>query len=735
MFRGWTNLGLVIASVCAAIGATVLFNQPALLFVGLVVARVVGGERTRVLSTLSITCLFAAYTFYVTREPAIAWRDVFQVFPFGAGAILITAAISWQRRQLQQTEDRVRAAAAIVDNMPAMGWSMTADGKYTYRNRAVWEFVGGDPNHFGKEDWTKVILLIHPDDMGITAKKLNESFQTGEDFVVEHRTRRHDGTYRWFRAVARPGRDVEGNITGWFGTSVDINDHKLAEEALRQNEQHLRDLVDTIPVLIWAATPQGEPAYVNKQLQEYSGVSPEDLDSPDRSRLAEALDTTVYPGDKGLVEQGMIHSFTTGEPFAAVYRIRRHDGVFRWVDSRLAPLRDQTGSIVRWYGVIVDVDESKQAEEALRASEQQLKQLVDTMPAMVWCASPSGEPTYINKRLIDYAFVRLEDLPRSGKSAVDQAIDEAIHPDDRDSFRRDLTNFFEAGQPFSLRYRNKRFDGTYRWVDSRSEPLRDSEGRLLQWYTVITDIDDETRMQEELRAAQERLATASKAASLSELSASIAHEVNQPLASIVANSKACERWLSATPPNIPRAVANMNRIVRDAHSAADVVSRVRSLFHRRPETRRAVDINALIMEARHLLADEPAVSMIEFETELEADLPAVIVDDVQIQQVLINLMRNAVEALNEPSVRRKALRISTRRGVAGTINVCVRDHGPGIENPHLIFEAFYSTKKDGMGMGLAICRSIIDAHDGELRAENAAGGGALFTLILPASAA
>lgn len=495
-----------------------------------------------------------------------------------------------------------RAAAAIVENMPGMGWSTDPQGRYIYRNRSVLEYTAGSPEKAaptdGKRDWSKALQLIHVDDAEETSRRWTEALATGADFETEHRVLRYDGVYRWFRVVARSTRDAEGNITGWYGTSIDIDEGKKAAEALRQSEHQLRLLVDTMPVLVWCTTPEGEPSYINKRLMEYAGIKMEDLDEADRTRLAAAIDAAVHPDDKDMVRQALTHSFSTGEPFATKYRHRRHDGA-------------------------------------------------------------------------------------------------------------------------------------YRWVDGRAEPLRDGEGRIVRWYGVVNDIDDEQRMQETLRAAQERLARASQAASLAELSASIAHEVNQPLAAIVANSHACQHWLSADPPNIQRATVSAGRIIRDANSAAEVVARIRALFRQSSTARTSMNINDVILEVCQLMADETRKKMIQVATELGSTLPPVSIDRVQMQQVLVNLVRNAVDAMQSVTDQPRVLQVGSTVGEGDTVRVEIRDNGPGLSQPDRMFEPFVTTKEDGMGMGLAICRSIVEAHDGALWAQNVEPRGAQLIFTLP----
>jgi C4-dicarboxylate-specific signal transduction histidine kinase len=288
-----------------------------------------------------------------------------------------------------------------------------------------------------------------------------------------------------------------------------------------------------------------------------------------------------------------------------------------------------------------------------------------------------------------------------------------------------------------MKYRLRRADGVYRWMSGRAEPMRDETGRIVQWFGLCHDIDDQVHAEEALRRASDRLARATQAASLAELSASIAHEVNQPLAAIVANSHACHRWLSAEPPNLERAKITAERITRDANAAADVVSRIRALFRRTPHARSPEDVNRLIDEVCRLLAGEIAVKGIRIKTALEPDLPPVALDRVQVQQVLVNLIRNGIEAMDAVADGGRALQIRSRRDGSDAIRIEVRDAGTGFKDPERVFEPFFTTKQDGMGMGLPICRSIIESHGGRLwTADNEPRGATVaFTLPLGASEA
>ena len=259
--------------------------------------------------------------------------------------------------------------------------------------------------------------------------------------------------------------------------------------------------------------------------------------------------------------------------------------------------------------------------------------------------------------------------------------------------------------------------------------MRSANGVIVQWNVICLDIDGEVRAREELQLARESLARASQAASLAELSAAIAHEVNQPLAAIVANSNACQRWLSADPPNLERAQKTVERIIHNSNSAAEVVSRIRVLFKHSEETRASTAIDSVIADAHNLMAEEAARRRIRMNVEAESDLPPVALDRVQVQQVLVNLIRNGMEAMDSVTGD-KVLGIRVQRS-GDVVEIDISDRGKGVEFPERIFEPFFTTKEHGMGIGLAICRSIVESHGGRLRAENNESQGATFTFTLP----
>jgi PAS domain S-box-containing protein len=517
--------------------------------------------------------------------------------------------------------------------------------------------------------------------------------------------------------IAKPSTPASGNATTVLGS----------REPLGAKRRELEQLIDAIPALVWAAHPDGFTDFLNKRWLEYTGMS-------EGQATGWGWTAAIHVDDRERLVGYWRTALTSGAPSETEARLRRADREHRWFLFRCEPVRGVSGEIVRWLGVNTDIDDRKRAEQALRNRELELQLLVDTIPSLVWSIAADGEPEYINKRMEDYYGRKVDRSETINGSKLRRALDTLLHPDDLQSTYATLMRSLQTGEPFSTRYRNRRFDGAYRWVDARAMPLRDDDGRIVKWYGVTVDIDDQKRAEDEFRAMQAQLAHANRIATMGQLSASIAHELNQPLAAVIANGNACQRWLSADPPNLQRAQTTLERIIRDAMDAADIVSRTRALFKPAPSVRAPIDLNHVIAEVRELMTGEMTAQGVSFESELDPQLPSVSADRVQIQQVLVNLLRNGMDAMRSNGEERKLLFVGTRRGENGTILTEVRDNGSGLSAPNRIFEPFFTTKEEGMGMGLPICRSIVESHGGELQAWGASPRGTVFSFTLPIQA-
>lgn len=487
----------------------------------------------------------------------------------------------------------------------------------------------------------------------------------------------------------------------------------------------LQATLNVIPAYTWYAGPSGGLTFVNKRTADYLGLS---QDHPLRSGIDigaewDAHIPLLHPDDHEKTRQIWSTCLSSGEAGEASFRIRGAQGEYRWFISRTEPLRASDGSLLQWVGVNLDIEELKHAEQALRESELKLREIIETMPSMLWSTAPDGEPTHINQRILDYSGLRPEDFLNLGWKAF-------VHPDDFPETARAFFHAIQTGNPYEAVHRLRRADGEYRWHHARGEPLRDKQQRIIQWYGLSVDIDGGRRAEDELRYTQERLARASQAATVAELSASIAHEINQPLTGIIASAQTCRTWLSGDIPNLPRAQASIERIIRDANATTDIIRRIRALFKQTAPMKTTLHLNEVIDEVGRLMQNELNRMGVSIELDLEPALPPLPADRIQIQQVLINLIRNAAEAMeNTDSNERRLIIRSQSADRSIVLEVC--DFGTGLTDLDKAFEPFYSTKPNGLGIGLAISRSIVQAHEGELRARENQPQGTVFSLLLP----
>ena len=621
-----------------------------------------------------------------------------------------SAALQKALAEVRSSEDQLRRT---INTIPALVWSAGPEGAAGFFNERWLGYTGLPAEQVLGWGW---MAAIHPDDKSRLTRYWSTTLASGEPGETEARLRRGDGQYRWFLWRVNPLFDESGKVVKWFGTNSDIQDRKQAVEALSASEQNFRSIVDSIPGLVYTSTPAGEIETVNRPILEYTGKSLEDL-----KHWTDLLHIDERP--RVLAEAA--HSAKTGRPLNMELRLRRADGVYRWFHTRTLPERDSEGGLVRWYGLVTDIEDRKTAEEALRASQRDLSSIIETIPALVWCAGPEGDLTYVNHRVLEYTGTTLDDLARSGWL-------DFLHSDDVEPTLRAWSEAVATGRQHDIQYRLRRFDGAFRWFHVRGQPVRDPDGRVTRWYGLLVDIDDRRNMEEALQSTQTRLSRATQIASVGELAASIAHEINQPLAAVVANGHACLRWLSAQPPGLAKAHAAAERIVRDGKDAGEVVRRIRALFKRATVAKVELDLNEVIGEVLSLLTAETSRKRILVETQLEPHLPGVVGDHVQLQQLLFNLLTNGMEAMDPMTDGPKKLLVRSRRNCENSILVEIRDHGVGLQDPDRIFEAFFTTKEKGMGMGLAICRSIVEEHKGRLWAVPGEGQGATFCFSLPA---
>lgn len=622
-----------------------------------------------------------------------------------------------------------RALSLTISTIPAMVWSTKPDGMLDSWNQPFLDFAGVA---FEEIEGDGFYRLFHPEDVERLRSTWNEVVGSVRPQETEGRMRGRNGEYRWFALRQNPLLDNDGNVLKWYGIVVDIEDRKRAEEALRASEAALRDnerrlehIINAVPGLVWSAAPDGEITFLSQQYLDYIGLDAEHA-------LAGAWRDAIHPQDAEDLFAAWANAFAQGRANEHEARLRRADGSYRWMLFRASPSFDSAGHLAEWFGVNIDIEDRKVAQDtvraseaALRDSERELQQIISSIPGLTWSSDARGATRFWSQQYLDYAGAQLEDV-------LGFKFANYIHPDDRDHILEMWTQIIAAGTPGEAELRLRRADGEYRWFLIRACPFFDEHGNLTRWFGVNVDIENRKRAEEDLRQSQSDLAHVTRMTTIGELAVSIAHEVNQPLMGVVTNASACLRWLDGAQTDIAMARQAAERIVRDGHRAGDIITSLRSLARKSAPRMDRVSLDDVVQPVLDLLRGEFKRHDVIAKAELDDGATAILGDTTQLQQVNLNLIMNGVEAMagSAASPRLLTVRAQTREGKA---LVTVADTGPGLasDDPDRLFEAFFSTKPEGIGMGLSICRSILEAHGGRIWAATNGTRGGAFSFTLP----
>ena len=374
----------------------------------------------------------------------------------------------------------------IVDGISAPLAVMTPDGALEIVNRPILEYFGKTAEEL--KEWTSTDA-VHPDDLPRVVSAWRQSIESGQPFTDEHRQRRSDGVYRWFQVQGLPVRDAEGRIVRWCVLQTDIDERKRAEQALRESERELRQLVDSVPGMIAVGGSTGELEYANKRFLDFLGMTIDELSA--------SFVQPIHPDERETMQNEWLRSSAAGQSVEVVQRLRRFDGVYRWIHVRVDPLRDEGGRIVRWYGLHTDIDDQRRAEEKVRQSERELRQILDLTPLHITEFGPDGSRLFSNRAALDYHGLTLEEWQSAEWHTL-------FHPEDAERVTREQLCRFQSASAFESEVRLRNRDGECRWFLVRFRPMLDEQGRLTRWYAAATDIDD--RKQAELRLHNENVA-------------------------------------------------------------------------------------------------------------------------------------------------------------------------------------------------------------------------------------
>lgn len=604
-----------------------------------------------------------------------------------------------------------------IDTIPALAWSARPGGSAEFFNQHYLDYVGLTAEQASGWGWT---AAVHPDDLSSLAATWQRIMASEAPGEAEARLRRHDGEYRWFLFRANPLRDEQGRVVRWYGTNTDIDDRRRAVERLQAGQELLGLAQKSARAIAFDWYVQREVNAWSPEQEALYGLRPGSFDGTYRGwkRL-------VYAPDWPLVLKAIRHAQETGV-VAVEFRVQWPDGSLHWLTTNGQMFFDERGRPFRMVGFTSDITPRKLAEEDLRRSEAFLAeaQHLSSTGSFSWRVE-AGEITWsaqvYNIFGLDPAVPVRPELIRT-----------RVHPEDIPLFDEALDRARSAGSDFEFEHRLLLPDRSIKYLRVVARATRDRDGEL-EYIGAVQDVTERRLSEETLGRLRSELAHVSRVATLGALTASIAHEVNQPLSGIITNASTCLRMLAADPPNLDGARETARRTIRDGRRAADVIARLRALFSKKGAAAEPVDLNEATREVIALSLSELQGGRVILRTELADDLPPVAGDRVQLQQVVLNLLRNAADAMSGVEDRPRLLLVRTERDEGGRVRLSVRDAGVGFDPQAAdrLFEAFYTTKDDGMGIGLSVSRSIVESHQGRLWATPNDGPGATFSFSIP----
>jgi PAS domain S-box-containing protein len=593
------------------------------------------------------------------------------------------------------------------------GWVFDPAAGFDYWSHELFQIHGLEPA-LEAPSAEAYMALVHPEDREAMAALITRMLVDVSEFDVTKRIVRPNGEVRYVRCTGTPV--FENGTLKRIGIGIDVTEHELLTQELRRREAYLAEAQRLSHTGSFGWKPDsGEIVWSDEtyRIFEYDQATKLTFD---------LIMERVHPEDRSLVLEIVQRSLNTGIAVDFKHRLLFPDGFTKHVRVLAKPL-GFSGNRLELIGAVIDITEAERTEQRIRNSERELRTIIEIMPAYVATTLPDGTVDFVNQSWLDYTGFTREEAMGWGWA-------KAIHPDDLVRVSSNWGTALSEEKPLEQEVRCRKADGTYHWFLNRNLPLRDESGNVVKWYGILFDIDDRKRTEDRLRDARVKLNNASRVATIAELSTSIAHELNQPLMSVFANAQTAKRWLRANPPNLAETNASIERVVRDAHAADELMQHIRALFEPGAFDKKEVGVPDMLSEAVRFVHEDPNKREVPIDCLFDEHLPTISVDLTQIQQVFINLISNAIEAMEG---RQILPRVMVRASATDQNQVLIQviDNGPGVADAEKIFHAFVTTKKNGMGIGLAVSRSIVEAHGGRLWAENNQEGGATFNVALP----
>ena len=613
------------------------------------------------------------------------------------------------KTELRESESRFRI---VADAAPVLIWMSGADKLCTFFNKPWLEFTGRSLDQEMGSGWAEG---VHEEDLQKCLKIYTEAFDTRTPFVMQYRLRRYDGKYRWVSDQGVPRYDSKADFAGYIGSCVDVTDLITKDEALREFEERVVLAAEATHDGVWELDTVTDELWMSDKARALFQFDPEAcLDMA-------IVQRRVHPDDRALRESAIKQAIETEGDYALEYRVVLSDGNLRWISGRGRCVTGKHGKGKRLIGVSVDITRQKEAQDLFRLA-------AEGSHLGVWHWDEVAKTLTWDGATRDMFGVSADE-----EITIDTFY-RALHPDDAERVKQTWRQALELRLSYQIEFRTQRTDGTVRWVDARGRGYYDEAGKPLWMTGVLFDITD--RKEAELQAQQNRdeLSHLSRVAVMGELTASIAHELNQPLSGITSNAAAGQRFIDRGNVDLRELHDLLGDIVADGRRAGDVIRGVQGMVKKDVSAHRLINLNDIVISVVHMVKPSAMLHSCELGTFLDPDLPTVEGDPVQLQQVVLNLIINAFDAMRDTPLNLRKVAIATERDADGVTRVSVRDYGVGIPEQarERLFEQFFTTKSKGLGMGLSIVRSIVESHGGTIAAENADGGGARFQFTIPA---
>jgi PAS domain S-box-containing protein len=622
---------------------------------------------------------------------------------------------------LQQSEAFL-AEAQRLSKTGSFGWCVTTgEIRWSEETFRIFQY-----DRSTKPTVELILRRVHPKDAPFVQQTIERASQDASDFDHEYRLVMPDGSIKYVHVVAHALGDASNGIE-FVGAVMDTTESKHVEKKLRRSEESLLEAQKLSHTGSWRHELASGMVTVSPEIYRIHDIGPDE----DRSNT-EFFFSKFHPEDRTRVVELFQKAEIEKTDFQVDYRILLPNGTIKYLHTTGHPILSPSGELAEFVGTSMDVTAAKQAEEALRRSESYLTEAQKLSHTGSWAGAP-GEIRYWSEechRVLGFD-------PQDGQPRFESFF-QRIHPDDQARTLEQLESASREKTEFEFDYRIIHPGGGIRDIHTVGHPVFSPSGDLVEFVGTVMDITERKRAEEDLerlRQVQADLAHLSRVTTMGELTASFVHEIRQPISAAMTNAKTCLRWLSRDEPDLAEGREAAARIVKDVTRAADIMSRISSLFKKGALQRELVDVNELIREMIVLLRSEANRYSISIRIKLADDLPKVLADRVQLQQVFMNLMLNGIDAMKE-TTREGELTI-TSEVEHGHVQVSVSDNGVGLrpEQADKIFKAFFTTKDNGTGMGLPISRSIIESHGGHLWATGVTGSGATFQFTLPATAA